>query len=83
MASELPLRVQGQTVSHFHGKVSSVVIAVITNGIIKIRSGRNRNQNREHCYALICNNHLGLVLCDACGSGYSLLLKEVTELEVY
>lgn len=82
MASELPLRMQGQAVSHFHGKVSSVLIAVKTNGIIEIRMGRNRNQSREHCCVVICNNHLGLVLCDAGGSGYSLLLKEVTELEV-
>lgn len=67
--------------SHFHGKVSSVLICSQNiNGIIEIRRGRNRNQIREHCYAAICNNHF--VLCGVGGSGYSLLLKEVTELEV-
>lgn len=83
MASELPLRVQGQAVSHFHGKLSSVLIcSQKINAVIEIRRGRDRNQNREHCYAVICNNHCGLVLCDAGGSAYSLLLKELTELEV-
>lgn len=78
MVSELPLRVQGQAVSHFHGKMSSVLICnQKINGIIEIRRGRNRNQNREYCYAVICNNHHGLVLCDAGGSGYSLLLRKL------
>lgn len=73
----------GSSCVPLHGKVSSVLIcSEKINGIIEIRRRRNRKQSREHCYAVICNNHLGFVLCGAGGSGYSLLLQEVTELEV-
>lgn len=83
MASEVPLNGQGQAVSHFHRKVNPILICSQNiNGIIEICRGRNRNQNRENFYAVICSNHLGPVLCDAGGSGYPLLLREVTELEV-